>query len=439
MYYYNENKVSLDVQNTLERNSIEFEKETLYIPDSNKRADLYIPYSIKIDDKNIKGPIVIEIKQRLLFNTVYRCFSFHEKTKKVKNDKIYGSYILIYDESVSNSVPNIQSDENDFFVYSIKDFLNSKIEVDSNNSQRTEVHNKQESGVENKKINDAINAFAEGNCTLFLGAGVSASAGIPLWNDLLKNMLDIIKKDDEYSISKDDLDIINQSCGNSSIITGRFIEILEKDRRKDQSSFLEVLKEALYKDYDDKKESKLLNEISTLVKSEKVKSVITYNFDNLLERKLNDGENKVCYPVYGNSTPENKIPICHVHGYVPFKDENTSPTAVLAEDEYHKIYGDVYSWSNIEQLHALGRSTCFFIGFSMTDPNQRRLLDISFSSSDKDLRHFVFLRETNDYSCLEKSLENKIIQERMLNNLGLNVIWFKNFDELPHLLHKLLP
>lgn len=63
-YYYNENKVSLDVQNTLERNSIEFEKEVLYIPDSNKRADLYIPYSIKIDD------------------TVYRCFSFHEKNKK---------------------------------------------------------------------------------------------------------------------------------------------------------------------------------------------------------------------------------------------------------------------------------------------------------------------------------------------------------------------
>lgn len=114
--------------------------------------------------------------------------------KKIKkNDKIYGSYILIYDESVSNSVPNIQSDENDFFVYSIKDFLNCKIEIDSNNSQRTEVHHKQESGVENKKINDAINAFAEGNCILFLGAGVSASAGIPLWNDLLKNMLDIIK------------------------------------------------------------------------------------------------------------------------------------------------------------------------------------------------------------------------------------------------------
>lgn len=74
----------------------------------------------------------------------------------------------------------------------------------------------------------------------------------------------------------------------------------------------------------------------------------------------------------------------------------------------------------------------------MTDPNQRRLLDISYSSSDKELRHYVFLRETNDFCSLEKSLENKIIQERMLNNLGLNVIWFKNFEELPIILHELM-
>ena len=436
-YYYDENKVSLRVQDALKERNIEFKKEFMYLPRSNKRADLYIPYSIKIDGKEIVGPIVIEIKQRLFFNTVNKCFSFHERTKKVEDKKVYGSYILIYDETISDSVTEIQSLEHDFFVYHINNFISSKIEPVDGNFQKNEtpaINN----GIEDNKINDARIAFSEGNCTLFLGAGVSASAGIPLWNNLLENMLDIIKSEGGCNISKSDIRHINESCGNSSIIAGRFIKTLKEKRIKDNRSYLDILKKALYKDYDDTKGSELLSQICFMIKSGNVKGVITYNFDDLLERKLSDDGEGICYPVYGNSSPENKIPIFHVHGYVPFKNENISPTAVLAEDEYHKVYSDIYSWSNIEQLHALSRSTCFFIGFSMTDPNQRRLLDISYSSSDKELRHYVFLRETNDFCSLEKSLENKIIQERMINNLGLNVIWFKNFEELPIILHELM-
>ena len=48
---------------------------------------------------------------------------------------------------------------------------------------------------------------------------------------------------------------------------------------------------------------------------------------------------------------------------------------VLGEKEYHKIYQEPYNWGNIEQLHALNRNVCFFIGLSMNDPNLRRLID----------------------------------------------------------------
>lgn len=44
--------------------------------------------------------------------------SFHERIKKVEDKKVYGSYILIYDETISDSVTEIQSLEHDFFCLS---------------------------------------------------------------------------------------------------------------------------------------------------------------------------------------------------------------------------------------------------------------------------------------------------------------------------------
>ena len=70
-----------------------------------------------------------------------------------------------------------------FFVYHINNFIRSKIEPVDGNFQKNETP-AIDNGIEDNKINDARIAFSEGNCTLFLGAGVSASAGIPLWNNL---------------------------------------------------------------------------------------------------------------------------------------------------------------------------------------------------------------------------------------------------------------
>ena len=112
-------------------------------------------------------------------------------------------------------------------------------------------------------------------------------------------------------------------------------------------------------------------------------------------------------------------------------------TPVLSEEDYHNIYKEAFHWSNIEQLHALDRTTCFFIGFSMSDPNLRRLLEISQSKGDGGKNHYVFLRRGNFSNDSNRDMENLTILKNMMNDLGLNVIWFKDFNELPQLLKRI--
>lgn len=116
------------------------------------------------------------------------------------------------------------------------------------------------------------------------------------------------------------------------------------------------------------------------------------------------------------------------------KGETVLANAILSENQYHKLYEEAFHWSNVEQLHALQRNTCYFIGFSMADPNLRRLLDIAKS----DGRHFVFLRRKEFSICEnQKNEENLRVHERLMNSLGLNVIWFEDFHELPKLLERI--
>ena len=90
----------------------------------------------------------------------------------------------------------------------------------------------------------------------------------------------------------------------------------------------------------------------------------------------------------------------------------------------------------MEQIHALSRTTCIFIGLSMTDPNLRRLLDIANKDSEADPRHFVFLPCIDsfgkDKAAEVKNNEAMRIQKEMFEELGLRVVWYKGHnDELP--------
>lgn len=194
----------------------------------------------------------------------------------------------------------------------------------------------------------------------------------------------------------------------------------------------------------------------------KVRTVITYNFDDLIERQLleNSIQHHSIYTDNEAFDPE-ELPVYHVHGFLPEDSKNyerlDKSTLVFSEEGYHQIYSDAYHWSNLVQLANLRDNSCVMVGLSMTDPNLRRLLDISARNLDRP-KHYAFMRrmtlETFAYSQKDKDgnkqqfIDNiegaeqflnrhHKLNEEIMKELGVSIIWFNDFADIPSLLARI--
>lgn len=245
-------------------------------------------------------------------------------------------------------------------------------------------------------------SIARKNLTIYLGAGVSVGCGLPSWNKLVLAMYFSTISDIKipgYKPFPNYLFAIAEWMLNNTTepleITARKIRKYLIDESGNENKFLEKLYETLYAGFLDEygnricdyelefiiRENKTLSSVAKLCKetatlNSGVKSVITYNYDDLLENALTDLPNQ---PIFGScEIEENKLPVFHVHGFVPFKqnkESSRSAEIVFTEDQYHKVARDPYNWSNLIQIQAMTNSVGLMIGLSLSDRNMRRLLD----------------------------------------------------------------
>jgi SIR2-like domain len=144
------------------------------------------------------------------------------------------------------------------------------------------------------------------------------------------------------------------------------------------------------------------------------------------------------------------LPIYHVHGFLPRhpRDYNGIEKADLAfsEEGYHRMFADPFHWSNLVQLNHLREGPCLMLGLSMTDPNLRRLLEVSARGLE-DSRHYVFM-ERLTLDAFLKAKDGKRVElrrkpaeaflrshhslhETLFRELRIKVVWFESFAELP--------
>ena len=280
-----------------------------------------------------------------------------------------------------------------------------------------------------RNLEKASAFFSQGRNTLFIGAGVSCSAKLPNWNELLNRIGNSLVARGKISISQ--LKDLPKDSFNSDLVLVRLLEAANDDDGEDV--FMALVHEALY-GFPFSRKSFLLQAIIQLIKTGKVEAVISYNYDDLLEEALLS--EPVPVPVSAidrkNRPAAGTFPILHVHGFLPQRtDPSYERNIVLSEKKYHELYMDAFNWANIEQLHALTQSTCFFIGLSLKDPSIRRLLDIAHQKGTKDAEHYAFLCRP-EYS-------NPRLTERVLRDMGVNVIWYndKTHADLPTLVRNL--
>lgn len=288
------------------------------------------------------------------------------------------------------------------------------------------------------QISDLRSALRSGRLTLVCGAGVSVGAGIPVWNDLLlkllKSMIDRLSNNHALDIGENAAEEFNKRHGANSLILGKYL----KNNLADD--FSKEVRDALYSG--NPTSCDLIDAIVELSRPQRdgrpLDSIVTFNFDALIEENLQarNVSNRAIYSEAIKHDP-NELPIYHVHGFLPRSGDVSQETEIVfSEDAYHSQFIDPFSWSNLIQLNKLTQNTCLLVGISLTDPNLRRLLDVSWRKSpDKKIGHYV-IKKMPDFEKSDAVLSNlaKLLEEQDANALGINVIWVKEYSEIPRIL-----
>ena len=280
-------------------------------------------------------------------------------------------------------------------------------------------------------------ALRRGRLTVVCGAGISIEAGIPAWGDLLirllERMMDRIAKTHSLKLDATTATEFQDRYGASSLILGKYL------RNNLGRDFKTELRAALYASHSTR--SALIESIVRLSRPQRdgrpLDSIITFNFDSLLEENL-DAQQVANRAIFSEAVTHdsNELPVYHVHGYLPRTgDIPDHAELVFSEDAYHSQFIDPFSWSNLIQLNKLTQNTCLMVGISLTDPNMRRLLDVAWRKSpDKAMAHYIVKKapRLSNGDVLDRVA--KLLEEQDANALGLNVIWIEEFDQIPAVL-----
>lgn len=327
---------------------------------------------------------------------------------------------------------------------------------------------------ERDKIVDKLrDNYIKGQFSLFLGAGVSSSAGMPDWNTLLNSLFVSYltqEFDNDGDLSDSDIgelvDRLNSIDEPSALMAARYLRKGLVKNNSEEEEFTTAITRNLYKLRNSKFEidSSLIRSIAAMCMPRrtgaKVRSVITYNFDDLLERQLSkNGILYHCVYTENESYDPDELPIYHVHGFLPEERKKYTAldhsTLVFSEEGYHQIYSDAYHWSNLVQLNSLRENNCLMVGLSMTDPNLRRLLDISARNIERS-KHYTFMKRLkSDSFCYQENSKQREqivsnldgakkflerhhnLNEELMKELGVTVIWYESYGEIPEIIQKI--
>lgn len=436
------------------------------LPSSAKKGDpsflvdFYLPAGCKAI--GWQGPTFIEVKPALTTTALEHLRRISEVADKpiklISEEGISKSFLPRFKRYVVNG--------RDIAVYSLRELENKLTEIKGEVIAKKEIHEQasednevitgsETPSVEISRPEDlAKNAFKNGNITLFLGAGVSVGAGLPQWESLLRELL----KDSKQSpLEESDYAAIDVAAFNSNLITARYLLYPYTSEEKKLEGG-DILRDALYREYNPtEKDLALINTIVELCeqtnedKERYVSSIITFNYDDLVEKAMK--EKGVPYVSITNDKKYElgKLPIIHVHGIL--SRDASNPIPILSEESYHQLYDTFNSTTNIEIVHALYRNTCIFIGLSMTDPNLRRLLESVRIKSGENSYHYAILpRVSLDRCNWDAASPTKYYQyseakdkdfctriEWVFNQLGVKIIWFDTgkYEQIPEKLREI--
>jgi hypothetical protein len=319
-------------------------------------------------------------------------------------------------------------------------------------------------------------AWKRRKLVLFLGAGVSQPYGLPSWNDLVLTLLL-----DESSHAFEQFwphyrmplgAWLAETFGISAVSMARLARVYAKKNNLDDQQFRRYVRDQLYRFESEPVGCTTLTGVVDLIsRSERDKKrwhipvVVSFNYDDLLERQL------ILRRIHFNTVfsdvrrTEDKLAILHVHGFLPAKGDVPQADLIFTEDEYHKLSFANFHWSQVDLVNLLRNYTVLFVGLSMTDPNLRRLLDASHSPNSGTSHYLLKKKYTlteqeritayktiadkaqhqaaklrlegmeKSIHAMARAVNDMLLQAHeydtvLLQEMGVETIWFKDFNQI---------
>ncbi|MFB9136044.1 SIR2 family protein [Vibrio olivae] len=274
-----------------------------------------------------------------------------------------------------------------------------------------------------------------------LGAGLSLSAGFPSWTKLLSS---ISKKMHDSGINGEHRD------NNAEPMQAQYLFSRFKNHHELSDDFCtldpmlhepeiatkwrDLLRQSLYENVGNLNnkidDHPYLNELAKLC--HKVPLVVSYNYDELLEKALNknkDSEDTIgYYTAWGpNFVIQNNRPVVyHPNGFIPeHAVDRYSETVILTEESISDQIIESATGKYRILFDYFSRSPCLFVGFSLNDPGMRSILRQTERSSPGTVHYYI-------HYCREKKPTKEEIEEITRVNFELYnfVTLFLNDEEI---------
>ena len=170
-------------------------------------------------------------------------------------------------------------------------------------------------------------SYERGQFSLFLGAGVSSSAGMPNWDNLLNSLFVAYLSqefDEDNAIDSSDINELvgrlNKVSESSALIGARYLRKGLVGSSVEANAFVDAITKSLY-ELRNKKfniDSRLFRAIAATCMPRRtgarVRSVVNYNFDDLLEKQL--AKSGISHRSVFTETEvydPDELPVYHVH------------------------------------------------------------------------------------------------------------------------------
>lgn len=231
------------------------------------------------------------------------------------------------------------------------------------------------------RANFLAHQLSRGRLSIVLGAGASVACGLPAWDKLTWRLLRTngtgLRKGESLEAAAER--VFRDFCSKGEI------------------KFAKLVRGALYKDFSMSfarlQRNPLLPAIAAVTLGSKrgsAASVVTFNFDDLLEEYLRlMGFSVSSVDMLPCWNPRGDVVILHPHGRLP-SDKNVSIRRgiVFQESHFDRVVGDAKDAWRRALMEIWTRTTCLFIGLSGNDPNLRSILSaVKVNHCSKEEQH----------------------------------------------------